>query len=67
LNGDPHNFAGSLYTVDDANAVSAGPEVLQTLMNHVVFKDYHLFRSDARILTDPDSPSPDPPAKSSPH
>ncbi len=76
LNGDPKSVAGSLYTVDDANALSSGPEVLQTMMNHVVFKDYHLFRSDARILTDgsqgsvpnpPDPNSADPAAKTPPH
>lgn len=50
-NGEPLKFAGMLASEDNADAVSDGPEVLQTMMNHVEFRDYHLFRSETRILT----------------
>jgi hypothetical protein len=36
-------------SVEDAQ--NRGSEVLQTLLNDVVFRDYHLFRSETRILT----------------
>jgi len=50
-NGAPLNFSGMLASQDNADAVSDGPEVLQTMMNHAAFHDYHLFRSATRILT----------------
>jgi hypothetical protein len=34
------------------DATASVPEVLQTLLNHVVFGEYHLFRSDLRIVND---------------
>ena len=38
------------------------PEILQTMLNHVVFRQYHLFRSESRILTDQeDAPGDVPP------
>jgi hypothetical protein len=37
-------------SVEDAQA--RGSEVLQTMMNHVTFRDYHLFRSETRILSE---------------
>ena len=54
-NGAPLNFSGMLASQDNADAVSDGPEVLQTMMNHVAFRDYHLFRSETRIITGDES------------
>jgi hypothetical protein len=57
---EPLNFGPASESVPDPT--DHGPEVLQTLLNHVVFRDYHLFRSDARIVSgddaDPDGNSP---------
>ena len=43
------------------------PEILQTMLNHVVFRQYHLFRSESRILTDEEAaPASGPPAVAPP-
>jgi hypothetical protein len=47
----PLNFAGMLNSQSAPDPTASVPEVLQTLLNHVVFREYHLFRSDARIIT----------------
>jgi hypothetical protein len=39
-------------SVEDAQ--TRGTETLQTMLDDVVFRDYHLFRSETRILTDGD-------------
>ena len=65
-NGEPLKFAGSLASMDNADAVSDGPEVLQTMMNHVVFSDYHVFRSETRILTEADQGKETTPSDSTP-
>lgn len=60
-NAAPLNF-NDLASVSVPGPTNDGPEVLQTLLNHVVFREYHLFRSDARILSgddkDPEGISP---------
>jgi hypothetical protein len=59
----PLNFRGMLASEDEADSAAPGPEVLQTLLNHVVFREYHLFRSDARIVNgDEAEPATNPPA-----
>jgi hypothetical protein len=49
-NAEPLNFVGMLGSQGAPDPTNSGPEVLQTLLSHVVFRDYHLFRSDARII-----------------
>jgi hypothetical protein len=62
-NVGPLDRTGSFYSVDEGSGASDGPEILQTMLNHVVFRQYHLFRSDARILTeDGAAPDANPPA-----
>jgi hypothetical protein len=39
----------------DPTGSSDEAEILQTMLNHVVFKQYHLFRSELRILTGDDA------------
>jgi hypothetical protein len=41
-------YRGEVLDTDRKNA----PEQLQTLLNDVVFVQYHMFRSDVRVLTD---------------
>jgi hypothetical protein len=48
-------------SVEDAQ--TRGTETLQTMMNDVVFREYHLFRAETRILTEPGGqPDARPPA-----
>jgi hypothetical protein len=54
-NAGPLNFSGMLDSQSAPDPTASVPEVLQTLLNHVVFREYHLFRSDARILPGDDT------------
>jgi hypothetical protein len=59
----PLNFGGMLGSQSAPDPTASVPEVLQTLLNHVVFREYHLFRSDLRIVNDDEAePVGDPPA-----
>jgi hypothetical protein len=58
LQGGPTGFTG-LHT---GQTGIDRPEILQTMLNHVVFRQYHLFRSESRILTDEEAaPTKNPP------
>jgi hypothetical protein len=48
----PLNFGGMLGSQSAPDPTASVPEVLQTLLNHVVFREYHLFRSEVRIVND---------------
>lgn len=54
--GKPEGFGGLIQAENEADGVSDGPEILQTMLNHVVFRQYHLFRSETRILPEDDAP-----------
>jgi hypothetical protein len=57
------NFPSMLGSEDEADSAASGSEALQTLLNHVVFCEYYLFRSDARIVNgDEAEPATNPPA-----
>ena len=63
MKGKPDDWGGLLVLEDEADGVSDGPEILQTMLNHVVFRQYHLFRSETRILSgDDEDPKANPPA-----
>lgn len=58
LNDGPSGFTG----LPSGRTAMNEPEILQTMLNHVVFRQYHLFRSESRILTDEEAaPTQNPP------